>query len=100
MLPSVPLPRCDIEGNYAEYLNAHGEEKPTVLAGMSPSATNVRFGSKADIPHHTHLCPLLGVKRTSNVRYSALAALMSAFGGKAEVLAAPLSGPWAPVSRY
>ncbi len=25
---------------------------------------NVRFGSKADIPHPSHLCPLSGVKRT------------------------------------
>ena len=30
---------------------------------------NVRFGSKADIPRPSHLCPLLGVKRTSNVRF-------------------------------
>ncbi|MEE8290882.1 MAG: hypothetical protein V3R80_05340 [Candidatus Tectomicrobia bacterium] len=32
------------------------------LAGISP--TNVRFGSKADIPRPTHLRPLLGVKQT------------------------------------
>ena len=25
---------------------------------------NVRFGSKADIQRHSHLCPLSGVKRT------------------------------------
>ena len=26
--------------------------------------SDVRFGSKADIPRHSRLCPLLGVKRT------------------------------------
>ncbi len=29
---------------------------------------NVRYGSKADIQRHSHLCPLSGAKRTSNVR--------------------------------
>jgi hypothetical protein len=33
---------------------------------LTTSAANVRFGSKADIPRHSHLCPLLGVKRTLN----------------------------------
>ena len=28
---------------------------------------NVRFGSKADIQRHSHLCPLLGAKRTLDV---------------------------------
>ncbi len=26
---------------------------------------NVRYGSKADIPRHGHLCPLLGAMQTS-----------------------------------
>ena len=30
----------------------------------APMATNVRFGSKADIPRHPVECPLLGAKRT------------------------------------
>ncbi len=29
---------------------------------------DVRFGSKADIPRHSHLSPLLGAKRTLDVR--------------------------------
>ena len=45
----------------------------------------VHSGSQADILHHTHLCPLSGVKRTSNVCFSELAALMSALGGKADI---------------
>ncbi len=32
--------------------------------GVDAFQLNVRFGSKADIPRHSHLCPLLGVKRT------------------------------------
>ena len=30
---------------------------------------DVSFGSKADIPRHSRLCPLLGAKQTSNVRF-------------------------------
>ncbi len=30
----------------------------------APMATNVRYGSKADIHRHSQLRPLLGVKRT------------------------------------
>ena len=29
----------------------------------------VSYGSKADIPRHSHLRPLSGVKQTSNVRF-------------------------------
>jgi len=31
------------------------------------ASRNVRFGSKADIQHHTHLRPLSGLKQTLNV---------------------------------
>ena len=30
---------------------------------------NVRYGSKADIPRPSHLCTLLGAKRTLDVRF-------------------------------
>ncbi len=30
---------------------------------------NVRYGSKADLPRHSHLCLLLGAKQTLNVRF-------------------------------
>ena len=33
---------------------------------------NVRYGSKADIQRHAHLRPLLGAKRTLDVRFSSL----------------------------
>ncbi len=39
----------------------------SVPARWSRMLTNVRFGSKADIPSHSHLRPLSGVKRTPNV---------------------------------
>ena len=32
---------------------------------LPPLDPNVRFGSKAGIQRHSHLCPLTGVKRTS-----------------------------------
>ncbi len=32
-------------------------------------ATNVSYGSQADIPRHGHLCLLLGVKQTPKVRF-------------------------------
>ncbi len=35
----------------------------------SQTLSNVRVGSTADPQHHAHLRPLLGVKRTSNVRF-------------------------------
>ncbi len=38
--------------------------------------TNVRFGSKADIPHRSHLRPLLGAKRTSEARSHEIAERM------------------------
>ncbi len=37
------------------------------VAPEASSSGNVRFGSKADIPRHTLLCPLLGAKQTLNV---------------------------------
>ncbi len=36
-----------------------------VEAARSGNCVNFRFGSKADIPRHCHLCPVFGVKRTS-----------------------------------
>ncbi len=39
------------------------------MAYLAESSTNVRFGSKADIPRHSHLCPLSEVKQTFNVRF-------------------------------
>ncbi len=33
-------------------------------APEAPSSGNVRYGSKADIPRPSHLCPFLGVMRT------------------------------------
>ena len=41
-----------------------GDREPRFKPGP-----NVRYGSKADIPRPSHLCPLPGVKRTSNVRF-------------------------------
>ncbi len=55
----------------------------------SQTLSNVRVGSIADSQRRTDLRPLLGDKRTSNVRYSALASLMSAYGGKADVRELP-----------
>ena len=43
----------------------HGED----ASPEAPSSANVRYGSKADIPRHHHLCPLLGAKRTFNSGY-------------------------------
>ncbi len=40
-----------------------GDREPRFKPGP-----NVRYGSKADIPHPSHLCPLLGAKRTSQQR--------------------------------
>ncbi len=37
--------------------------------GTARGQRRVRFGSKADIPRHSHLCPLSGVKRTPKVRF-------------------------------
>ncbi len=36
----------------------------SVSQALMVDSFHVRFGSKADIEHHSHLRPLLGVKRT------------------------------------
>ncbi len=51
----------DIYRSAQVLIREHGEEADI----EAPVAMNVRFGSKADIPRHSHLCPLLGVKQTS-----------------------------------
>ncbi len=51
-------------------IREHGED----ASPEAPSSANVRYGSKADVQRPSHLCPLLGVKRTSNVRFQGPAA--------------------------
>ena len=36
---------------------------------LSLQSVDVRYGSNADLQHHSHLCLLLGAKRTLNVRF-------------------------------
>jgi len=55
---------------------------------------NTPNGSISDILNSCAERPLLRVKQTSNVRYSELAALVSAFGGRAVVTCQGLSGPY------
>ncbi len=41
------------------------DERRSYLDSLAAQHAESCFGSKADIPRHSHLCPLLGVKRTS-----------------------------------
>jgi hypothetical protein len=41
-------------------IREHGEDASL----EAPSNANDRFGSQADVPRHTHLRPVSGVKRT------------------------------------
>ncbi len=52
-------------GSKAERLLAEWEPNTASYANWG----HVRFGSKADIPRHPVERPLLGAKRTSNVRF-------------------------------
>ena len=44
------------------------------------SPPNVRYGSQADIPRYTHLCPLLGAKRSPPVAEAVAASFLRALG--------------------
>ena len=62
----------------------------------SAQTSNVAFGSKAVFLRHSHLCPLLGGKRTLDVRFKGSMQLVpgtSEGGGKADILLSPLLHP-------
>ncbi len=50
-------------------LRSAGDDDVRYLVAAGSTTDNVRFGSKADVKPNTHLRPLSGVKRTSNVRF-------------------------------
>ncbi len=68
--------------------------------GEARGIVNVRYGSKADIPRHSHLCLLLGVKRTSKGHCRDVAPRMSALGGRADVIVQPSECPLIAISGH
>ena len=64
------------------------------VRGTRPATAGVRQPlTAADLQRHAHLRLLLRAKQTSNVRYSESAALMSAYGRKADALVHPSHRP-------
>jgi hypothetical protein len=59
-------------------IHKHGHD----VAPEAPSTLNVRYGSKADISRHSHLCPLSGVKRTFSVEKRTSQSLCPLSGAK------------------
>ena len=76
-----PPDACDLRVIDRPAVGPHQRREPPVAV----AANNVRVGSTTDLQRHSHLRLLSGVKQTSNVCYSESPALMSAFGGKADI---------------